>query len=77
MTAPAARPAPPLHTPPLPEGRPAQLGLSAARLQRASDAFKREVDKGTVPGVTLLVARKGQSAGSMRSAARARARSRQ
>lgn len=60
MTAPATRPASPLHTPPLPEGRPAQLGLSPVRLQRASDAFKREVDKGTVPGVTLLVARKGQ-----------------
>src|SRR3954463_7567485 len=45
---------------PLPEARPAAIGLSSARLQRASDAFKREVDKGTVPGVTLLVARHGQ-----------------
>jgi CubicO group peptidase (beta-lactamase class C family) len=25
-----------------------------------SDAFKREVDKGTIPGVTVIVARKGQ-----------------
>ena len=25
-----------------------------------SDAFKREIDKGTVPGVTVLVARRGQ-----------------
>ena len=25
-----------------------------------SDAFKREIDKGTVPGVTMLVARRGQ-----------------
>ena len=25
-----------------------------------SDAFKREVDKGTLPGATVLVARKGQ-----------------
>src|SRR4051812_26397057 len=47
-------------TSPLPEARPAAIGLSSARLQRASDAFKREVDKGTVPGVTLLVARHGQ-----------------
>ena len=60
MTAPAARPSSPLHTPPLPHARPEQLGLSPVRLQRASDAFKREVDKGTVPGVALLVARKGQ-----------------
>jgi CubicO group peptidase (beta-lactamase class C family) len=48
------------QTPPLPEGRPETLGLSAARLQAMSDAFKREIDKGTVPGVTVLVARRGQ-----------------
>jgi len=54
----AARPAP--QTPPLPEAKPDSLGLSALRLQRASDAFKREVDKGTLPGATLLVARKGR-----------------
>ena len=56
----AARPAASPQTPPLPEARPDSLGLSAVRLQRASDAFKREVDKGTIPGVTLLVARKGR-----------------
>ncbi|WP_316214758.1 MULTISPECIES: serine hydrolase [unclassified Bradyrhizobium] len=60
MTVPAARPASSARPQPLPEARPEQLGLSAARLQRASDAFRREVDKGTVPGVTLLVARRGQ-----------------
>jgi CubicO group peptidase (beta-lactamase class C family) len=54
--APATRP----QTPPLPDAKPDSLGLSAVRLQRASDAFKREVDKGTIPGVTLLVARKGR-----------------
>jgi len=52
----AARP----QTPPLPEAKPDSIGLSAPRLQRASDAFKREVDKGTIPGATLLVARKGR-----------------
>ena len=52
----AARP----QTPPLPEAKPDSLGLSALRLQRASDAFKREVDKGTLPGATVMVARKGQ-----------------
>ena len=25
-----------------------------------SDAFKREVDKGTLPGATVMVARRGQ-----------------
>lgn len=48
------------HTPPLPEARPETLGLSRSRLQAMSDAFKREIDKGTVPGVTVLVARRGQ-----------------
>jgi CubicO group peptidase (beta-lactamase class C family) len=48
------------HTPPLPEAKPEQLGLSSTRLQRMSDAFKREVDKGTAPGVTVMVARRGQ-----------------
>jgi CubicO group peptidase (beta-lactamase class C family) len=47
------------QTPPLPEAKPEKLGLSASRLQRMSDAFKREVDKGTVPGVTIMVARRG------------------
>jgi CubicO group peptidase (beta-lactamase class C family) len=48
------------QTPPLPEAKPESLGLSPARLQRMSDAFKREVDKGTIPGVTVLVSRKGR-----------------
>jgi len=56
----AARPTTSPQTPALPDARPETLGLSPVRLQRASDAFKREVDKGTVPGVTLLVARKRQ-----------------
>ena len=47
-------------TPSLPEARPETLGLSRPRLQAMSDAFKREIDKGTVPGVTVLVARGGQ-----------------
>ncbi|MHC4054869.1 serine hydrolase domain-containing protein [Bradyrhizobium sp. 25ACV] len=47
-------------TPPLPEARPETLGLSRLRLQAMSDAFEREIDKGTVPGVTVLVARGGQ-----------------
>ena len=47
-------------TPPLPDDKPEALGLSAVRLQRASDAFRREVDKGTIPGATLLVGRRGR-----------------
>ncbi|WP_298245709.1 serine hydrolase [uncultured Bradyrhizobium sp.] len=47
-------------TPPLPEARPETLGLSRLRLQAMSDAFKREIDRGTIPGATVLVARRGQ-----------------
>jgi len=48
------------QTPSLPHAKPEQIGLSTNRLQRMSDAFKREVDKGTLPGATVLVARRGQ-----------------
>jgi CubicO group peptidase (beta-lactamase class C family) len=48
------------QTPPLPEAKPQSIGLSASRLQTMSDAFKREIDKGTIPGVTVLVARHGK-----------------
>jgi len=47
-------------TPSLPHAKPEQIGLSTARLQAMSDAFKREVDKGTLPGATVMVARRGQ-----------------
>jgi CubicO group peptidase (beta-lactamase class C family) len=52
----AARP----QTPSLPQAKPEAIGLSPSRLERLSDAFKREVDKGTLPGATVMVARKGQ-----------------
>jgi CubicO group peptidase (beta-lactamase class C family) len=48
------------QTPELPHAKPAALGLSAQRLQKMSDALKREIDKGTIPGVTIMVARRGQ-----------------
>jgi CubicO group peptidase (beta-lactamase class C family) len=48
------------QTPTLPHAKPESLGLSSIRLQRMSDAFKREIDKGTLPGATVLVARRGQ-----------------
>jgi CubicO group peptidase (beta-lactamase class C family) len=48
------------QTPPLPQAKPESLGLSPTRLQRMSDAFKRDIDKGTIPGVTVMVARRGQ-----------------
>ncbi len=48
------------QAPPLPQAKPESLGLSSIRLQRMSDAFKRDIDKGTIPGVTVMVARRGQ-----------------
>jgi CubicO group peptidase (beta-lactamase class C family) len=48
------------QTPPLPQARPEALGLSLTGLQRMSDAFKRDIDKGTIPGMTMMVARHGQ-----------------
>jgi len=56
----AAKHAPTLQTPSLPHAKPESLGLSPVRLQRMSDAFQREIDKGTIPGATIMVARKGQ-----------------
>ena len=57
---PAARHAAAPQTPSLPHAKPETLGLSPVRLQRMSDAFRREVDKGTLPGATVMVARRGQ-----------------
>ena len=56
----ATRQAPAPQTPPLPQAKPESLGLSHYRLQRMSDAFRREIDKGTIPGATIMVARRGQ-----------------
>jgi CubicO group peptidase (beta-lactamase class C family) len=56
----ATRPAPAPQTPPLPQAKPESLGLSPSRLQRMSDVFQREIDKGTMPGATVMVARGGQ-----------------
>jgi CubicO group peptidase (beta-lactamase class C family) len=61
MTPQAAAKQPPApQTPPLPSAKPESLGLSSVRLQRMSDAFRREIDKGTLPGATVMVARRGQ-----------------
>jgi CubicO group peptidase (beta-lactamase class C family) len=56
----AAKPLAAPQTPPLPQAKPESLGLSSIRLQRMSDAFRRDIDKGTTPGVTMMVARRGQ-----------------
>lgn len=50
----------PPKTPPLPQGKPQALGFSTARLARMTDAFRRDIDNGTIPGVVALAARRGQ-----------------
>ena len=51
------------QTPPLPQAKPETIGLSPSRLQKLSDAFRREVDNGTLPGATAAEARQGYSEG--------------
>lgn len=44
----------------LPMAKPEEVGLSSERLNRIHTAMQRYVDKGLVPGVVSLVARKGK-----------------
>jgi CubicO group peptidase (beta-lactamase class C family) len=48
------------QTPALPQAKPESLGLSPQRLQSMSDSFSRQIDNGTLPGITIMVARRGQ-----------------
>jgi CubicO group peptidase (beta-lactamase class C family) len=56
----AAKPTGSPQTPALPRAEPDSLGLSSRRLDAMSDALRREVDRGTVPGVTMLIGRRGR-----------------
>jgi CubicO group peptidase (beta-lactamase class C family) len=44
----------------LPMGKPEEVGMSSERLGRIHTAMQRYVDKGLVPGVVTLVARRGR-----------------
>jgi CubicO group peptidase (beta-lactamase class C family) len=46
----------------LPRAEPGKVGLSAERLERIEQAFKREIDGGKLPGAVIMVARDGQLA---------------
>ena len=46
--------------PPLPKAAPADVGMSAQRLARITESFKAEVEQGKLPGVVMMVARKGK-----------------
>ena len=44
----------------LPAVAPESVGMSAQRLARIAEAFKKEIDQGKLPGAVFLVARKGK-----------------
>jgi CubicO group peptidase (beta-lactamase class C family) len=49
-----------MSTSPLPVAAPEEIGLSAARLNRLTDALRGEIDRGRVPGAVALIARRGK-----------------
>ena len=46
----------------LPTAKPEQVGLSSERLARITATLKADVDKGTIPGAVILIARQGKIA---------------
>ena len=44
----------------LPGAQPESVGMSTQRLGRISAAFKQQIDNGNLPGVVVMVARKGR-----------------
>jgi CubicO group peptidase (beta-lactamase class C family) len=46
-----------MTTPMLPTAKPEHVGLSAARLDRLSDALRRQIDRAHIPGAVALIAR--------------------
>ena len=46
----------------LPAAKPADVGLSAERLDRITQWLKADIDKGTIPGAVLLIVRNGKVA---------------
>jgi CubicO group peptidase (beta-lactamase class C family) len=44
----------------LPAATPGSVGMSAPRLARIADTFRKEIDQGKLPGAVFLVARKGK-----------------
>jgi CubicO group peptidase (beta-lactamase class C family) len=53
-------PAAVLHAQGLPTAAPESVGMSAERLKNIAGAFQKEIDRGNMPGVVVMVARKGR-----------------
>ena len=45
---------------PLPEAKPEDVGMSSQRLERLAATMQRAVDSGELPGVVVMIARKGK-----------------
>ncbi len=45
---------------PLPTARPEDVGMSSARLGRIAQTFAQYIDDGKLPGVVVMVARRGK-----------------
>lgn len=56
----AQRPASPAAATPLPVASPESAGMSPARLARLTSTFKREIDDKKLPGIVMMIARKGK-----------------
>src|SRR5687768_448093 len=46
----------------LPGAKPAEVGLSAARLDRIGQVLRADVERGRIPGAVVVVARRGRVA---------------
>jgi CubicO group peptidase (beta-lactamase class C family) len=57
---PAAKTAPAKVTAPLSAAKPEEAGMSSQRLERIGPVLRAEIDKGTMPGAVVAVARKGK-----------------
>src|SRR5438046_238057 len=42
--------------------KPEEVGLSAQRLEKIGEVFKRDIEQGKLPGVVVMIARKGRLA---------------
>ena len=50
----------PVGAQPLPTARPEDVGMSSQRLERIGKAFHKDIDQGKLPGVVIMIARKGK-----------------
>jgi CubicO group peptidase (beta-lactamase class C family) len=50
----------PAWTQPLPVARPEEVGMSSHRLERIGQVFRKDIEDGKLPGVVIMIARRGR-----------------